>query len=177
GVVGAEHPAPERGRAGGRAGARGAPRTAVPGPVTRGTPPATPTWNVLVTAYEGQREALRTALWPLGRFRRAGYPNVLVATVDDPLAFLGRLAQARATSADLAAALARAVPIERAVRFAGPGAFVDAMVDAVTPVLDRLVGQTFFVRVLRRGFRGAIDSTSAEREIGGRLVALLESRG
>ena len=51
------------------------------------------------------------------------------------------------------------------------------MADALLASLDRLVGRTFFVRVFRRGLRSAIDSTTAEGELGGRLVGALQARG
>lgn len=139
--------------------------------------PATPTWNLLVTSLEGQREALLGALRPLARFRRGGFPNVLVATVDDPRAFLSTLRDAHAASSVVRASLGKAIPIDRTVRFADATTFVDDAAATVEPLCERLLGRTFFVRVFRRGFRGAIDSTRAEGEIGARLVALLEARG
>ena len=33
------------------------------------------------------------------------------------------------------------------------------------------------MRIARRGFRGAIDSTAGERELGARLMAAIEQRG
>jgi tRNA(Ser,Leu) C12 N-acetylase TAN1 len=139
--------------------------------------PATPTWNLLVTSLEGQREALLRALRTLARFRRGGFPNVLVATVDDPLGFLAVLREAQATSPILRDGLAKAIPIDRTLRLAAPASFVDDVTALLVPLADRLVGRTFFVRVFRRGFRGAIDSTRAEGEVGARLVAHLEARG
>lgn len=139
--------------------------------------PAIPTWNVLVTSLEGERERLLWALRPLARFRRGGFPNVLVATVPDPHAFVAAVAAALPTSGALRGALGKVVPIDRTVRFASPADLVDTIVGAVEPLLERLVGRTFFVRVARRGFRGVIDSTAVEGEIGARLVALLEARG
>ena len=139
--------------------------------------PATPTWNILVTSLEGQREALLASLRALARFRRGGFPNVLVGTVENPRAFLETLRDAHASSPVIHAALGKAIPIDRMVRFADPATFIDDVTATLTPLVDRLVGRTFFVRVFRRGFRGTIDSTRAEGEIGARLVALLEAQG
>jgi tRNA(Ser,Leu) C12 N-acetylase TAN1 len=137
--------------------------------------PATPTWNLLVTSLEGQRESLLFGLRKLARFRRGGFPNVLVATVDDPHAFLDVL---RDAPAGLRASIGKVVPIDHTLRFGGPDTFVDDVAAAIEPLLDeRLAGRTFFVRVFRRGFRGFLDSTRAEGEIGARLVAMLEARG
>jgi tRNA(Ser,Leu) C12 N-acetylase TAN1 len=145
--------------------------------VTDRARPEIPTWNVLATSLEGQREALLGALRRLARFRRGGFPNVLVATVDDPLAFVDTLAEARAASTLIQTSLGKVIPIERTLRLDDPQRFVDVVSGALTECADRLVGRTFFVRVFRRGLRGAIDSTAVEGEIGGRLVAALTSRG
>ena len=139
--------------------------------------PATPTWNLLVTSLEGQRESLLASLRALARFRRGGFPNVLVATVDDPREFLARLRDTHAASPVVRAALGKAIPIDRTVRFADPATFVDDVTATLAPLAERLAGRTFFVRVFRRGFRGTIDSTRAEGEIGARLVDLLTTRG
>lgn len=136
--------------------------------------PATPTWNLLVTSLEGQREALLSALRTLARFRRGGFPNVLVATVDDPRVFLDVLDRA---SERVRAAIGKAIPIDRTLRFAGPETFADEVTVVLETFLDRLAGRTFFVRIFRRGFRGTLDSTRLEGELGARLVALLEARG
>jgi len=138
---------------------------------------ATPTWNLLATSLEGQRESLLYGLRKLARFRRGGFPNVLVAKVDEPRAFLDLLHEAHDRLPMIRGGLGKAIPMERTVRFAGPATFIDDVAAAMDPLLDRIAGRTFFVRVFRRGFRGMIDSTAAEGEIGARIVALLEARG
>jgi tRNA(Ser,Leu) C12 N-acetylase TAN1 len=145
--------------------------------VTERPVPATPSWNLLATSLEGQRESLLYGLRKLARFRRGGFPNVLVAKVDDPRAFLDQLHEAHDRMPMIRGGLGKAIPIERVVRFGGPETFVDDVAAALPPLLDRMAGKTFFARVFRRGFRGMIDSTAAEGEIGARLVALLEARG
>jgi tRNA(Ser,Leu) C12 N-acetylase TAN1 len=139
--------------------------------------PATPTWNLLVTSLEGQREPLLAALRPLVRLRRGGFPNVLVATVDDPIAFVAALGAAYAESPVVRASLGKAIPIARTLRLADPDAFADEVGAALEALADRLAGRTFFVRIFRRGFRGRIDSTRLEGELGARLVAALTARG
>jgi hypothetical protein len=106
---------PDRGRARGRPRPRRAPATAVHRPVTERARPEVPTWNVLATSIEGQREALLAALRRLARFRRGGFPNVLVATVEDSAAFLDALAEARAASPLIQASLGKVIPIEQNV--------------------------------------------------------------
>ena len=139
--------------------------------------PATPTWNILVTSLEGQRESLLRVLRTLARFRRGGFPNVLVATVDDPWTFLGTLRQAWETNPVVRSALGKAIPIESTLRLREPAAFVEEVAARLEPLAKRLMGRTFFVRIFRRGFRGQIDSTRAEGELGARLVKHLEAAG
>ena len=139
--------------------------------------PAVPTWTVLVTAVEGQRETLLRALRPLARFRRGGYPNVAVASVDDRPAFLDALRGAIDANPDLRLSLGKVVPIDVALRFPGPEGFVDAGMVTLEPHRERLRGRSFFVRVSRRGFRHALVTSDAEREIGARLSAWLEAQG
>jgi tRNA(Ser,Leu) C12 N-acetylase TAN1 len=132
---------------------------------------------VLATSFEGVREVLVRELRPLARVRRGGYRNVVVAEVDDPEAFLDRVADATAQSPALRAALAKLVPIASVVAFATPAEFVDVVERALEPFVERLAGKSFFVRVVRRGHRGAIDTPAVERELGGRLWRALEARG
>jgi tRNA(Ser,Leu) C12 N-acetylase TAN1 len=145
--------------------------------VTAHPVPATPTWNLLVTSQEGQREALRRALRPLARFRRGGFPNVLVATVEDPAGFLDGLGEVCAASEIVRASVGKVIPVDRTLRFAAPETFRDEVLAVLGTLVDRLEGRTFFVRIFRRGFRGQIDSTRLEGEVGAHLVGLLEARG
>lgn len=139
--------------------------------------PATPTWNLLATSLEGHREALLYALRPLARFRRGGFPNVMVATVEDPTAFLDALREAYERSQLVRGALGKVIPITKTFRLASPETFIDEVAAALELMSERLSSRTFFVRVFRRGHRNAIDSTRAEGEVGARLITSLESRG
>jgi tRNA(Ser,Leu) C12 N-acetylase TAN1 len=145
--------------------------------VTERPVPARPTWNVLVTSLEGQRESLLRALRTLVRFRRGGFPNVLVATVQDAAAFLDALRDLHSSSQIVRESLGRCIPIDRSVRFTDPATFVDEIVATLDPYIERLIGKTFFVRLFRRGFRTSMDSTRLEGEIGARLVDSLKLRG
>ena len=145
--------------------------------MTRRATPTTPTWNVLVTSLEGQRESLLRALREFARFRRGGFPNVLVATVEQPREFIAGLGAACDTSPILRTSIGKAVPIDHTLRFASPETFRDEVAAALEPMADRLRGRTFYVRIFRRGFRGLIDSTRFEGELGAHLVAALQARG
>jgi tRNA(Ser,Leu) C12 N-acetylase TAN1 len=133
-------------------------------------------WNVLATSLEGRRDALLIALRRLGRFRPGGYRNVVVGLVEDTALFLGALRDALATDPLLPTALAKVVPIETTLRF-DPGDAVSAFATAAEPLLDRLAGGSFFVRLERRGLKGRLHSPTIERELGDRVWRALEARG
>ena len=96
-------------------------------------------WNVLVTALEGRRDALRAALRPLGAFGGSGYRNVLVGLVPDVPAFLEQVREELARGALLQTALARVVPVELHTELdpADPAA---ALVARAEPLEERLGG-------------------------------------
>ena len=133
-------------------------------------------WNVLATSVEGRRDDLLAGLRRLAGFRPGGYRNVVVAQVDDPAALVDGVRAALGADARLAGALARLVPLDVHVRFEQPTA-IDTFTAAAEPLLDRLAGKSFFVRLERRGMKGRLHSPTIEREIGGRLWRTLESRG
>jgi tRNA(Ser,Leu) C12 N-acetylase TAN1 len=133
-------------------------------------------WNVLATSLEGRRDALLAALRRLAPFRPAGFRNVLVARVDDPLALLGRLQEAWDGGPGLRTALARVVPV--AARTAiEPDTAADTLAAAAEPLLDRLAGGSFFVRLERRGLKGRLHTPTVERALGERVWRALEARG
>ena len=135
-----------------------------------------PGFDVLATSLEGRRDALLVALRRLGRFRPGGYRNVVVGSVDDPAAFLDRVADGLARDALLPTALARLLPIEHTLRFTVETA-LDALAAAAEPLVDGLVGDAFFVRVERRGLKGRLHTPTLERDLADRVWRMIEARG
>jgi tRNA(Ser,Leu) C12 N-acetylase TAN1 len=133
-------------------------------------------WNVLATSLEGRRDALLIALRRLAPFRPGGYRNVVKGQVEDPVAFLGRVREALAHDLLLPTALARLVPIETVTRIA-PDTAVDTLAAAAEPLVDRLAGGSFFVRLERRGLKGRLHTPTFERALGDRVWRSLEARG
>jgi tRNA(Ser,Leu) C12 N-acetylase TAN1 len=133
-------------------------------------------WNVLATSLEGRRDALLIALRRLGKFRRGGYRNVVLGRVDDVPAFLAAVRDALASDPLLPTALAKVVPVETTIRFDATNA-VDTFAVAAEPLLDRLAGGSFFVRLERRGMKGRLHTPTVERALGDRVWKALESRG
>jgi len=133
-------------------------------------------WNVLATSHEGRRDALLTALRRLGTFRPGGYRNIVVGEVENPRELLDRVREALPTDALLGTALARLLPVDVRVRF-DPESPAETLAAAAEPLLDRLAGGSFFVRLERRGLKGRVHSPSVERDIGDRVWRALEGRG
>lgn len=133
-------------------------------------------FDILATSLEGRRDALLIALRRLGRFRPGGYRNVVVGSVEDRAAFLDRVAEALERDPLLPTALARLLPIDHTLRFTLETA-LDDLAAAAGPLIDRLDGDVFFVRVERRGLKGRLHTPTLERELADRVWRLLEARG
>jgi tRNA(Ser,Leu) C12 N-acetylase TAN1 len=133
-------------------------------------------WNVLVTAREGRSRDVRGELARLVRLRRTRFRNVLVGRVDDFEALATTVEAERQRKPFLDQSLARILPIEHTFRVDVEG-LVDALASAAVPLIDRLCGRSFHVRVERRGHKGTIDSHVVEHDLGKRLLAMLEARG
>jgi len=131
-------------------------------------------WNVLATSLEGQRDTLLSLLRRFGRFRRAGYRNVVVGRVDDVAAVLDGVRDALASDPFLPRVLAKLLPIETTVRIE-PRTAVATLVDAAEPFLDRLAGGSFFVRLERRGLKGQLHTPTLEREVAEARGAMLDA--
>jgi len=133
-------------------------------------------FDILATSLEGRRDALLVALRRLGRFRPGGYRNVVVGSVDDRAAFLDRVAEALARDPLLPTALARLLPIDHTLRFTLETA-LDDLAAAAGPLVDRLDGDAFFVRLERRGLKGRLHTPTLERDLADRVWRMLEARG
>ena len=133
-------------------------------------------WNVLATSVEGARPVLLAGLRRHGAFRGAGYRNVAIGRVADVAVFLSALRDEVAGDPMLAAAVGRVLPIASTFRIdqADPAASLTASVE---PFASEIDGRSFYVRIERRGLRGAIHSSDVERALGATLWRLLEAAG
>jgi tRNA(Ser,Leu) C12 N-acetylase TAN1 len=133
-------------------------------------------WNVLATSVEGARPVLLAGLRRRGAFRGGGYRNVAIGRVGDVPGFLAALRDDVARDPVLAGALARVLPIARTFRLAAddPLGSLEAAVEALHP---EVAGQSFFVRLERRGLHGTLHSSEVERALGTLLWQKLEADG
>jgi len=134
-------------------------------------------WNVVVTAYrEGFRPALR-ALRGLGRAERSGHYNVLLATVDDPVALLDALERRAQSQPVLNDAISRVAPALACFQHETDEDFERQAIAAVTPWLPRLANKSFHVRIHRRGAGLSARSQAEEARLGQALLAMLAQAG
>lgn len=133
-------------------------------------------WNILATSLEGQRDALRVALRRLGSFWGAGYRNVLVGSVEDPLGFLEKVRARLQTDELLETSLTKIVPVERIAVFEGPR-LAETLTEMLVPRADQIAGRSFYVRVERRGLRGIVHTPTVERLVGEALMSAAANLG
>jgi tRNA(Ser,Leu) C12 N-acetylase TAN1 len=133
-------------------------------------------WNIVVTSLEGRQDALLIALRRLGSFWRSRFRNVIVGKVEDPQAFLDRLGPMLEKDLLLPTALARVLPAEKVFEFQLDN-LLDRLKDEVLPLVERIGGQKFYVRMERRGFKGQVHPSAVEKEIGEFLWQELQRRG
>ncbi|MEW6269995.1 MAG: THUMP domain-containing protein [Thermodesulfobacteriota bacterium] len=133
-------------------------------------------WNLVVTSRVGGHRQLRGALKGLVRLRPSGFRNVLVGRVDDVERLLTAVAELRERSPRLDEWLGKIVPIERTFAV-DPARFEDDLEAVAASLADRLAGQSFHVRLERRGHKGEIDTHASEQALGKRLSEILQARG
>jgi tRNA(Ser,Leu) C12 N-acetylase TAN1 len=133
-------------------------------------------WNVLVTAREGRSRPVRSELGRLAPLRRTRFRNVAIGRVVDFETFAAAVDAARRQNPFLDQSLGRVLPIERTFHVDAP-TLAATLAVATRPLLDRLRGRSFHVRVERRGHKGVVDSSVVEHDLAERLCALLEERG
>ncbi len=139
-------------------------------------PPPPLGWNVLVTSRQGGQRRLRNALRRLVRLRLSGFRNVLIGHVDDLETLFTGIADLRERYPRVEEWLGKVVPIERTFVLDASAA-LDQLRQQTAPLLDRLEGRTFHVRLERRGHKGTINTHAAEKAVGEHLYAALEARG
>lgn len=135
-------------------------------------------WNVVVSVRgTGRFKTARRYLKRLARVDATDYYNVLALAVDDPALFVETLRRDTALHPELGAALARVVPVSRTFRFQTPAEFEAQARHAAVTFAPQLAGKAFYVRMHRRGFRGALNSPAQERALDRLLAETLAAAG
>jgi len=118
-------------------------------------------WNILVTTPPEQERELLPALNRLGQFMRSDFHGLLVGRVAEVARFLEDIRLAGEEHAEWRQYLLRVLPVESTFSFT-PQTFEERLREAVTPLVQRMTGGTFHVRLERRGHKGTILSPAVE---------------
>lgn len=134
-------------------------------------------WNAVACAGEGEFRAARRLLEHWGAVGRTGYYNVLAVRLADPEAFLEDFARRLEAEPGLRNTVSRAMVCRHTFGFQSREEFEARAREAVLAWAPALEGQTFHVRMHRRGFRKALSSLEEEHYLDGALLEELEARG
>lgn len=125
---------------------------------------------VIVICERGEDFIVLREISGLGEFKETGFRDVLQGQVEDLEAFLKELTNRQLTS------VSRVIPVEEFFKFK-PENLLETLKDKVRGLMDRIgEGESFCVRVERRGFKGAISSSELERSLGGYVWQLLKDK-
>lgn len=136
-------------------------------------------WNfnlVVTLAANGHFQSLLRELSHCGEFHRTNFLGVLLGYAADPAAFLETVRNTREQRPGVFPDLGRVVPLERCFTFTAE-TFLDRLRDALGHYAGHLGGQSFYVRLERRGLKGRIVSPEVERSLDACLLKLAAETG
>ena len=131
-------------------------------------------WNVVVTTYPGSYAEAKHLLRRYGEVAATEYFNVLLLSVSDIEEFLGLLEAEISEDMTLLNAASRIVPARQSFDFQSPEEFEDRACSALEELIPRLKGCSFYVRMHRRGFKGALSSQTEEQFLDHHILSRLE---
>jgi len=126
--------------------------------------------EVVLTAHRyGERELLGQ-LKELGGFYKTSFKDVIRGKVENLEAFLEEVEKRNIF------ALSRVVPIDKSFIFP-PERVAEEFCDAIKPLLKKIQkGESFCVRIERRGLKGVFSSQEVANEVGTFISKALEER-
>ena len=134
-------------------------------------------WNVLVSVSGNRyREAIEE-LRRFGTVHKTVFFNVLAIEADDPDAMLEDLKTEQAADPEALGWLGHIALARDVFLFRSPEEFEFKAKEHVRPLLDKLAGKRFFVRMHRRGFKGRISSQAEERFLDHFILDTLRQKG
>ncbi|MEX0958627.1 MAG: THUMP domain-containing protein [Burkholderiales bacterium] len=135
-------------------------------------------WNVIVTVMPGPHHErdLLGGLSAHGRFFRTAFRDVCIGWVNDADVFLEAVQSARLAGKRWPRHLGRVIPIEQVFAFT-PDNLAQRLNQATAPMIDRIAGGSFHVRLERRGLAASIPSQEIERKMADNLYALAGAKG
>lgn len=133
-------------------------------------------WNILATANRRQERYLLRLLSKYGEFKGSGYRDVVIGRVEDVNTFLETLKSVRQEKPEKLRSLSQIVPIERIFQFELSD-FKDKLKEAISPYIELVENNRFYVRVERRGHKGEISSLEVEQEMDTFILEALKNTG
>jgi tRNA(Ser,Leu) C12 N-acetylase TAN1 len=130
-------------------------------------------WNVIISIFQGGFRRARRALRELGPVDRSPYHNVLVMAVDDPIALVQAIEQQTEANPALYDAISRVAPALRCFEFHSGDEFLAAAQQIILEWAPRLAGQSFHIRLHRRGAKHDLRSPDVERHLDDALLNTL----
>lgn len=125
---------------------------------------------VIIVCERGEDFVVLREISDLGEFKETGFRDVLQGQVENLEIFLEELNKRQIT------AISRVIPVEEFFRFK-PENLLEILKEKIRNLVDRIgEGETFCVRVERRGFKGALSSSELERSLGGYIWQLLKDK-
>jgi hypothetical protein len=134
-------------------------------------------WNVVVTLRGRSFRRPFRLLRRYGWVERTGFFNVLLLAVPEVRAFLERLRGDLAAGSELGLYLAHVYPVERTFACETAAEVTRRAEELAAEWAPRLAGQSFHVRLHRRGFKESLSSPEVERRLDGVILGRLADRG
>lgn len=126
--------------------------------------------ELILTAYRHMERELLEEMRGLGNFWSTCFQDVIKGEVEDLETFLQELERKTIFS------LSKITPILKSFRYS-PESVIEDFKEAVKPFIDMIKrGETFCVRVVRRGFKGVFSSQHVASELGTFIFNTLKER-
>lgn len=134
-------------------------------------------WNVVITVAErGFGRACRF-FEEFGTVSRTEFFNVLVMSTDDPHRVMEALVERKLEDPDSLAFLSRIVPVSHTFSFQSGEEFKEKAKEIALTWVGELAGESFHVRMHRRGFKGRLSSPEVERFLDEVLLQAIDKTG
>ncbi len=134
-------------------------------------------WNVVVTIASGRYSQALDLLTPFGQVRRSDFYNVLTLRTEDIPGLLEALRQVLAVDPVAAALIGKVIPCPQTFTFNSPQEFMTQAGMILASLAPALAGQSFHVRLHRRGFKGRISTPQTEQALDDLLLAATTGLG
>jgi adenylyl- and sulfurtransferase ThiI len=133
-------------------------------------------WNVILTSQMGEERRLLYEMTDYGEFSLSGFRAVILGKVPELKEFFEALKRRWETQPFFPEILSSATPVQILFPFALEG-LMERLKQEVLPFLPAIAGKPFYVRVKRRGHKGAISSQEVEQALDRFLLDELATQG